>query len=158
MGMGMCRCNMGTCRGAAAASWPASGDVEMVVVFSDDMVEAVISIRSVSCWASDSARGLLATASTVLAAGPEPAVRAEHKAGLVTVPVVLCLRCRLGAMGALSPDPLGPSLGAPKGFKGHKKHTGATGGTSWLVRARIRVSDPHLNARVVAMGNVSRMG
>ena len=120
--MGMGRCNMGTCRGAAAASWPASGDVEMVVVFSDDMVEAVISIRSASCWASDSARGLLATASTVLAAGPEPGVRAEPKAGLVTVPVVLCLRCRLGAMGALSPDPLGPSLGPPKGFS-HTRDT-----------------------------------
>ena len=115
MGMGMGRCNMGTCRGAAAASWPASGDVEMVVVFSDDMVEAVISIRSAPCWASDSA-------STVLAAGPEPGVRAEPEAGLVTVPVVMCLRCRLGAMGALSPDPLAPFLGPPKGFS-HTKDT-----------------------------------
>lgn len=121
MGMGMGSCNMGTCRGAAA-SWPASGDVEMVVVFSDDMVEAVISIRSASCWASDSARGLLATASTVLAARPEPGVRAEPEAGLVTVPVVLCLRCRLGAMGALSPDPLGPSLGPPKGSAIQETH------------------------------------
>ena len=51
-----------------------------------------------------------------------PGVRAEPKAGLVTVPVVLCLRCRLGAMGALSPDPLGPSLGPPKGFS-HTRDT-----------------------------------